>query len=598
MTDTLQILNHIFYIAVIITVAAAVGNVFIKLCNNVIIPAYIDKKYPKKKNMHGKKKKNMPKRPELKKLPCFETTDFTINSKKVYYILLGVTVLIGIGIRLWKFGDVPGGFNQDGAMAAVDGKALADYATDRFGTFMPAHLYAWGYGQMSSLLSYLIALFVKIGGLNTFTARLPQLIASVGGGVFFYLFIKDIFGRGAGLIAALTAALNPWHFLQSRWALDCNLLPHFFMAGLYFLNKGITKKMIYTYISMIFFALCMYCYGITIYTIPLFLAAAAIYYLVKKKLTWKNVLISLVVYLAIAWPFILTMAVNYLKYDTIELPFVTIQYFSESVRSGDILLFSDNKAEQLSANIKSLMNTTLFQKKDLPWNDIEGFGTMFLFTMPFFFAGIVEFIRTKTDGAKGIVLFALLSGVWAGLMTNNVNINRINIIYYGIMMFIVLGVLLTIKELKLTKWTNLTMMAISGIMLVSTYFGTYADEIKVYFYDGFGQALEEAENSGAEKIYVTADAQGEGYWNVSEILTMFYDKTDAKYFQGETNTNNGRELLPYKERFTYESMDKSVVNGAADENAAFVIMNSDTKYFDTDKYKITSYGNFCAVTEK
>ncbi len=80
---------------------------------------------------------------------------------KIYYLIIAAVVIIGIGIRVWQFGSVPGGFNQDGAMAAVDGKAIADYGTDRFGTWLPAHLYAWGYGQMSSLLSYLIAIFVK-----------------------------------------------------------------------------------------------------------------------------------------------------------------------------------------------------------------------------------------------------------------------------------------------------------------------------------------------------------------------------------------------------------------------------------------------------
>ena len=593
----METINSIFYIVVLLTVIFALGNMCLRLYNEVIMPAYLDKKYPNRKNTHNKKK-NVPKRPEFKKLPCMSVKNFTIDSRKLYYILIGIIAVAGILIRFWKFGDVPGGFNQDGAMAAVDGKALADYATDRFGTFMPAHLYAWGYGQMSSLLSYLIAFFVKIGGLNAVTARLPQVLASLGGAVFFFLFIKDVFGKGAGIIAALIVAVNPWHLVQSRWALDCNLLPHFFMAGLYFLNKGLTKRMRYTYISMIFFGLCMYCYGITIYTIPLFLLAVAVYYFIKKKLTWQNIVISLVIYLAIAWPFILTMAINYLKYDTIELPFVTIQYFSGSVRSSDILLFSDNRAEQLVTNIKSLMNTTLLQKKDLPWNDIDGFGTMYLFSMPFFFCGIVELIRTKTEGAKGIAVFALLSGVWVGLMTNSVNVNRINIIYYGIMIFIVLGILFTIREISFVKWTNLAVFVIAGIMLTSTYFGTYAETIKGYFYYGFGDALKTAEASGAEKIYVTADAQGKGYWNVSEILTMFYDETDAKYFQGETNMNNGEELLTYSERFIYESMDQGIVSRASDEDAAFVILKSDEKYFDSDEYTITEYGNFCSAVKK
>ena len=62
-------------------------------------------------------------------------------------------ILLFTLLRLYRFGSIPGGFNQDGAMAAVDALALAHHGTDRFGTFLPAHFTAWGYGQMSVLLS-------------------------------------------------------------------------------------------------------------------------------------------------------------------------------------------------------------------------------------------------------------------------------------------------------------------------------------------------------------------------------------------------------------------------------------------------------------
>ena len=582
MESSLKIINNISFIAVIIMVAAAI----IIYASNI----YRQKAVPVQKS--GKKKAAAPSFTD-----SLKSEDFNMNDR-LYLIIVIVIAVLGIAIRVWQFGSVPGGFNQDGAMAAVDGKALADYATDRFGTFMPAHLYAWGYGQMSSLLSYMIAVFVKFFGLNPVTARLPQLIMSLAGGTFFYFFIKDIFGKRAALIAAAFVAFNPWQLVQSRWALDCNLLPHFFMGGLFFLNRGLSKRRRYTFISMIFFALCMYCYGITIYTIPPFLLAVCIYYLLKKKLTVKDALISAAIYLLIAWPFLLTMTVNFFKWDTISLPFVTIQYFSGSVRSSDILFFTENPMQQIGSNLSHLMNTTLLQSKDLPWNDIDGFGTMFLCSIPFMAAGAIELSRTKTDGAKGLVTFALLAGVWVGLVTNNVNVNRINIVYYGIMMFIVLGIEFVIKEIKYAKFANIAIYAILSVMLVTTYFGSYADMIKGYFYYGFGDALIAAEESDADKIYVTADAQGTGYWMTSEIITLFYDKTDALYFQGKTNTSGGKELLPYKERFTYESMSGSVVSKGVNENAAFVITQNDVPLFNNSGYEITNYGNFCAAVKK
>lgn len=575
MSGVLNVCNNVFFAAAVAMVLLAVINYAVSVYNTRLTETGL----------------------EDDKLRNFKKGGFELNNKQ-YYIFLGIIAFVGLMLRIWKFGQIPGGFNQDGAMAAVDGKALADYATDRFGTHMPAHLYAWGYGQMSSLLSYMMVPWIKLFGLNAVTARMPQLIMSIAGGVFFYLFMRDIFGKKAGLIAAVFAAVNPWHLVQSRWALDCNLLPHFFMGGLYFLNKGLCTKKRYTYISMIFFGLCMYCYGITIYTIPVFLLACCIYYIVKKRIGVKEVLISAGIYLLIAWPFLLTMIINFMKWDTVRLPFVTIQYFSGSVRSSDILLFSDNIAQQIVSNVKSLLNTTLFQKKDLPWNDIEGFGTMFLCSMPFVFAGFIELYRTKTEGMKGLALFALFTGIWAGLMTNNVNVNRINIVYYGIMMFASLGIYFTIKELFFAKWVNIGIYAVMGTMLAGVYFTSYANEIKGQFYYGFKEAFETAQKAGTDKIFVTADAQGKGYWNVSEILTMFYDKTDAMYFQGKTNEEHGKQLLPYKERFRYESVTPEIVSETKNEDMAYVIMQSDSQYFNADEYIITTFGNFCSVVKR
>ncbi len=516
----------------------------------------------------------------------------------VYRIMLILIVVAGVLIRVWQFGSVPGGLNQDGAMAAVDAKALADYGTDRFGTWHPAHLYAWGYGQMSALLSYLQAPFVKIFGLNMVTARLPQLLMSLFGGMFLYLFVKDTFGKRAALYAALVVALNPWHFLQSRWALDCNLLPHFFIGGIYFFNKGLNKKKLWLFVSMIFFGLCMYCYGITIYTIPVFLLATSIYYLVKKRVKFRDVLICAVVYLAVAWPFILTMMINYFQWDTIELPFVTCQYYPESRRYSDILFFSGNIGEQFLKNIEFFMNVTFIQRFDTLHNTIDGFYTMYYFAPPFLLAGLIGFPKLKSEGSKSLAVFALLTGVWVGLFTNNVNVNRVNIIYYGMMIFTALGIYIVATELKYTGYAAFVMMSVCAVMMVNTYFTTYRlDFDKLYCYD-FGGAVKEVTNSDADQLYITADIQREGLWRVSEIYTLFFDETDALYYQGKTNIEHGREYLPYTERFHYESICPDTVTKSANQNAAYVIMPEDLQFFDLSKYNITAHGQYYALTKK
>ncbi|MCH5212737.1 MAG: glycosyltransferase family 39 protein [Oscillospiraceae bacterium] len=510
-----------------------------------------------------------------------------------YKIALGAVLFLAFFIRVYKFGSVPGGFNQDGAMAAVDAKAIADYGTDRYGMWMPVHLTAWGYGQMSSLLSYLMVPFIKLFSLNPITARLPQLIVSMAGLVCLYLFIRDVFGKGAALVVLIFAVINPWHILQSRWALDCNLYPHFFIMGIYFLNKGLDRKL-FLVISMIMFGLCMYCYGISIYTMPLFLLAACVYLLITKKLTIKDAILALVVYLLVAWPFITTMVINFLKHDTIKTPFFTIPYFPNSVRSNDILFFSDDFLAQLKNNFKSLMNVTLLQKKDLPWNDVEGFGTIYLFSMPFTIVGIFALIKDhrKSMGAVLALMF-LLTGIWCGLTTNGVNVNRINIVYYPIIIMSGIGICYAIKWMAALKWGIAAAYLLAFILFINTYFTSYSDMMDRQFFKNFGDAVTALRDSDAEKLYITADSQYEGASNVSEILTMFYHQTDAEYYQGKKEIKG---FLPFKERYTFRSIKNITIN--PDEDAAYVVTGNDLYRFDRRIYDFTQFGDYYVVEKR
>ncbi len=507
---------------------------------------------------------------------------------KEYYILLGLLVVAGIFLRVFEFGEIPGGFNQDGAMAAVDGKALSDYMTDRFGTFMPAHLYGWGFGQMSSLLSYLIAIPVGFFGLSPVTARLPQLLVSIMGGVCFFLFIRETCGKRAGFVAMLFLVINPWHLLQSRWALDCNLFPHFVMAGVYFLYRGLRGKQWWLYGSMVFFGLSMYGYGVSIYSVPLLLIMGCVYALVTKKVKPLQALICAGVYLLIAWPFILTMAVNFFGWDTIKLPFVTMQHFTSSMRAKDILFFSDNIPKQLRQNFRFLLDI-LLQKDDLLWNTLPGFGTMFAFAVPLMIAGIVKLVRDEKGTGRVLTVIFLITGIAVCLFTNNVNVNRANLIMYPMMMLSVLGICYIAERVKYSYEGFVCLIVAAGILLSVAYFEIYNDELKHDFYDGFGEALISAENTGADVIFVTADTQYEGSGAVSEILTLFYDRTDALYYQGKTNIDHGRELLPYSQRFVYVSMDPSIALRAGG-NAAFVIRQEDAGLFSG--YQVRYFGDY------
>lgn len=524
-----------------------------------------------------------------------ETASADISFGTPFYLLLIYGIIV---VRCIGLGNIPGGFNQDGAMGAVDALALAKYGTDRFGTWLPAHFRAWGYGQMSVLLSYLTIPFIKLWGLSSLTARLPMMLASLAGAAAVYGLVKDMISPKAALAALLFAAINPWHFMQSRWALDCNMFPHMFILGLYFLNKGIWKKRC-LYISMIFFALCMYSYGVSFYMVPVFLLIACILLLVKRKVSLKQVLISAGIYFVTAFPIYGTMLINFMKWNTVELPFVTMPYFEGSVRTNDMLFFSEQPVKQFFSNLNSLIRVAFLQKPDLIWNAIDDFGTMYQCSMPLILAGIGITIykvrkgsdeRFRTAGTLLLVYWGC--SVFAGICINNVNVNRINIIFYSHIIFAGIAIYYIVKEWRKLAIVLLLIYSLQSLMFVNRYFTIWADQMEDFFYSDFLDAVKFAGNQECDYYYITPDTQYEGSANVSEILTMFAQQIDAEYYQGKTNSFRGAEIS-YGDRYRFRNPAPEEIQ--AEQRTAYVIKTDYLTNYDLNQFAVRRFDSYSVV---
>lgn len=503
-----------------------------------------------------------------------------------------------IAIRCIGFGSIPGGFNQDGAMGAVDALALAEYGTDRFGTWLPAHFQAWGYGQMSVLLSYFTVPFIKLWGLSRVTARLPMMLASLLGMAAVYGTVKEMLSRKAALITLLFLAVNPWHFMQSRWALDCNLFPHMFIIGFYFLYRGIEKSR-YLYISMIFFALCMYCYGVSFYMVPVFLLVSCIILLAGKKIRVGQALFSAAVYFVIAFPIYGTMLINFMKWDTVKLPFVTMTYFSGSVRANDIIFFTEEPFKQLLTNFNALLNVVFWQKPDLIWNAIDDFGTMYKCSMPLILAGIgiVIYQAQKSENEKRRTACKLLLTYWGcsiftGLCINSVNVNRINIIFYSHILFAGIAIYYIIREWKNTAVIFAGVYAVLSILFFNCYFTRWADEMEDIFYSDFLEAVEFAGSLECDYYYITPDTQYDGAANVSEILTMFAQQIDAEYYQGKTDRFMGADIS-YTDRYHFQNSSQEELDSG--QNAAYVVRTEDLSGYDVSGLSQKKFDDYCVL---
>ncbi|MBO5555945.1 MAG: glycosyltransferase family 39 protein, partial [Oscillospiraceae bacterium] len=468
-------------------------------------------------------------------------------------------------------------------------------------TWLPAHFTAWGFGQMSVLLSYCMVPFLRLFGLSAVTARLPVLLASLAGMGAFYGIVRRQAGEGAALAGLAYLAIMPWHFMQSRWALDCNMFPHMFLLGFFLLLRG-GKRPGAWYGAMVFFALCLYSYGVAFTMVPLFLALSGLLLLREGRIRWPRLLGCALVFGLLAFPVAGTMLLNALHGETVSLPFVTMQVFPDSVRSGDILFFSPHPLRQLGINARALVDVALLQKPDLPWNAIDGFGTLYHCSLPLVLLGLGLAVRCSLrekdeDRRLGyrLLLIYWFCSVLTGLCINSVNVNRINILFYCHALLIALALHRILTARRWTVWPLLVCYGLSAFLFFSSYFGPWAEQMSALFFEDFLQAVQYAGEQDCEAYGITPDVQGRNRDYVSEILTLYALQIDARYFQGVTDSDGARQI-PYRECFRYRNPPPELA--AADRSTAYVLRSEELPAYDPAYWEEIPFGEYTVLLSR
>ena len=489
-------------------------------------------------------------------------------------ILFSIIIIIGITVRIYNFPEGMKEINIDEIVAAMNAKEISETGKDLLGLSYPVYLK--GLGGQSVVLLYLMTIFIKIFGYTLFAIRLPSLIISIISMFVFYDFLKKVSkNKNIALIGLSLLAISPWHIMQSIWSWDCNMFPHFLLIAMDILYTGILKdKKIFTYISMIFFAITLYCYGIAIYFVPLFLLIFSIYLIRKKKINIKDLIICIFIFLIFSLPIIITFTINGLKIDnTITIFNITIPYYKDLARTNDMLFFSDNIFLQLIQNIMYTLSVVILQNDDVPWNTTKIFGTMYLISSVFFIIGIIFSIKNikknqKEDNTKDIILIVwIILSVLTGLLINQTTVNRINSIWYVLIIFTALGIYgmyKLVKNKRIYKYTLIIIYTISFISFIF-YFYTYQEkqiEQDRCFSNGFMQTLEYVNKLEQKEIY---------YDDTSSIVQL------ENYI--EFNKDNTKEYIPIKTK----SELKNKINNIKDNE--ILIVNERYKDYDVNLEK-------------
>lgn len=430
----------------------------------------------------------------------------------------------------------------------------------------------------SVMLFYLMALSFKIFGISLFSVRLPMLIVSILAMMAFYDLTKKIFKKEKiALLALAFIAINPWHFMQSIWAIDCNMFPHFMLFAVYFLYRGIKEKKIWLYLSMLFFGLSMYTYGVSVYIVPLFLLISAIYLKKQKLVDLKTIFICIGIYFLVSAPIFLMYVLNAFKINTnLHLGPITIQYFVDSTRTNDMIFFSQNIGQTFLSNIQSLVKTFFFQYDGFEWNATKYFGTIYHLSLLFFFVGIINYFKNiKVNHGLFLMTLWFMLSLILGIIINNININRLNIIWYPTLFFSVYGIYIFVNYFKNNKILKGSLIVIYMLLFIS---------FVIYFYSSYNNLIASSGCFGRKMPqaihYSNVDLNKETiiFSPSYEIYPEFQDILD----QTKTEQINNYDI--FMNRFNNKK-----------ENEAFIISKYDIRNTNINDYQYTLIGDYYII---
>lgn len=414
-------------------------------------------------------------------------------------ILFWIILIIGILVRIYHFPTALQEMNSDEIMTAVNAKSIADTGTDINGISFPVYLQGWG-GQ-SVVLLYLMTLSIKLLGYTLFAVRLPTLIVSIISLFVFYDLVKKISkNEKIALIGLALICISPWHILQSIWALDCNMFPHFLLFAIDVFYTGLLhQKNKLLYLSMALFAISLYCYGVAIYFVPLFLLVMCIYLLKTKRITIKNSIFCAMIFLVLSMPIILMFTINVLHTgNSISLGKMTIPYYEGLSRTNDMIFFTANPLEQLGKNIESTIKVMVLQRDGAEWNSSKLFGTTYLFTIVFMIIGLIGMMRKGKKEKISLNHVLILSwfslSLLTGVIINEANINRLNSLWYVFLLLASLGIYHIYEKIRYQRAYQRTLIGLYSVIFTcfTIYFHGYYTTIvdqSGCFSRGFYQVL-------------------------------------------------------------------------------------------------------------
>lgn len=449
------------------------------------------------------------------------------SARRVDIVLFSAILILGIAARTWQFGRVPPGLNPDEASIGVEAYSLLTFGVDRNGMSFPVQFISWGTGQSVPYAYLLMPVVALTHRLSPSIIRFPMLLAGIAALPLMYLLGRWLVAPRFGLLSMFFLAISPWHIVLSRWALDANLFPGFFLAAFVCLLAS-ARKSIWFMPACSLFGLSLYTYATAYAVVPVFMALLLLINGRMHAVGRKPLMLGIVAFTVIALPMGLFLLVNTFGLQTIRLGPITIPRFPVTPRyETQTLLRPSDPTQTFVGNLETAGSLLWTQSDGFVQNTVEPYGYFYKITLPLGVAGIfilADGIRRHIHAWEAALLLAWLGSalVLAGLLA--VNVNQFNIIFIPLIASIAVALHWLGERVPIIFPLSLIALAAGFIGFNLDYHGAaYRPAADLEFRTGILPALQYAEQTTTGPICV---GQASGQY----IYVLYLDHPNPAVF--------------------------------------------------------------------
>ena len=506
--------------------------------------------------------------------------------------------LLAVFTSVYKLGEVPYGLHVDEAGMAYDALSLAKYGVDRYLNPYPVYFINFGGGQ-SAMYTYLAAFFIKIFGYSVICVRLPAvLFRLITFGAIYYTIRRDYKDIPVkNLLFLLIFSVCPYFIMQSRWGLDCNLLVGFLTLSVCVLMSAVrhNSKILYL-VSGISFGLSLYTYALSYIIIPFFLLLTFSYLILAKRMKMIHVLITVIPICVFSIPLIAMILVNmgiiaeYRGLFTIP----KLHFY----RGGEISLKNIPHNLYIILSLFSFDNPVIFGRQ-LLYNALSYFGTVYYFSVPLFVVGVVSSFKTcfrsiknREYSIKIIFITWFLCVLACEFLIFAPNINKANAAFIPILFFIVEGIVIITKNAKMMIIGIVILYLLNFSLFFNYYFNQYNSDSRglSFFATDFIDAIRYVKNLNSDKNIILYDLTSEPYIYIlleNQVPPYKFRKNDI-----ETIFNKCPQTYKFASAIEIES--DSLHLYQSEKSDSVYIVSSSThweQWFKSKGYNNITYGN-------